>query len=111
MRRRSRISHDHTITGTRRIRRGRAGPTADARDSATTPRPQGPAAFDVDAPFPPRTDESSSLPAATAARQGYLVTFDSSGPWPALCVSDRIGGATVALSGRRNPVLDAERAL
>jgi predicted O-methyltransferase YrrM len=76
-----------------------------------TTRSQAPAAFDVDAPVPPRTDESSSLPAATAARQGYLVTVDSSGPWPALCVSDRIGGATVALNGRRNPVLDAERAL
>jgi hypothetical protein len=45
------------------------------------------------------------------ASQRYSVTADNSGPWPALCVADRVRGSVVALNGRRNPVLDAQSAL
>jgi len=39
------------------------------------------------------------------------LTLDRSGPWPTLCLARPGVAAPIALNGRRNPVLDAERRL
>jgi predicted O-methyltransferase YrrM len=54
--------------------------------------------------------EDACAPARPTDNSRYTVTIDRTGPWPTLCVADGMRAA-IALNGRRNPVVDAERGL
>jgi predicted O-methyltransferase YrrM len=59
----------------------------------------------------PGSTPTAIMPAPVLDGTRYRVALDSSGSWPTLCLIDDSRGAHVALNGRRNPILDAERVL